>query len=98
MSNKLDKLNKQVTMAIFELESAARKVAFLENRIAELTAPTSIEGRIARRGAVRAAINSNDDALARKLALCYLEEDGIDEELSNQLKEMIDKHYDFIQQ
>jgi hypothetical protein len=80
--SRLDDLNQRVTNAIFELEAAERKVSRLEEEIAGLTAPASAEGRIARRGAVRAAVAGRDEEHARTLVGRFVSEDvGLRDEL-----------------
>jgi hypothetical protein len=84
--SKLDRLNCQVTTAILELEKAERKVSHLEEEIAKLTHPSSTEGRIARRGAVGSAIAGREKERAQELVKRFLAEDGIDKQLSDELK------------
>lgn len=83
--SRLDELNTQVTAAIVRLEDAEREVSRLEEEIAKLTSPASIEGRIARCGAVRAAIAGRDERHARELAQRFLAEDGTDKKLIREL-------------
>lgn len=88
MSN-LDELNGQVTFAILELEEAERKVSRIEEEIAKLTHPSSVEGRVARRGSVRAAMAGKDEERAKELVNRFLAEDGIDAELANELRVLL---------
>ena len=76
--SRLDDLNSQVTAAIRDMEDATRKVAVLEAEIAGLTSPTSEEGRIARRGAIRTAVACGDNDLTRTLTDRFLNETGSD--------------------
>ena len=85
----LDILNEQVTAAILAMEAAARRVSRLEVEIAKLTSPSTVEGRIARRGAVRAAIASKDNPRVKELVSRYLSESGIDAQLSFELEELL---------
>lgn len=86
---KLDDLNMQVTAAIYELEAAQRKVSRLEEAIAKLTDPASVQGHIARCGAVRAAIAGKDEARARKLAKRFLAEKGASRLVKDELQHLI---------
>ena len=54
--NKLDELNTNVTAAIRKVEEALTALAHAElaMAIATATSPNSLEGQIARRGAIRA--------------------------------------------
>ena len=78
MSN-LDELNGLITEVIRRAEeledvgspyvkTAYAEVSRVEEKIAGVTEPTSVEGMIARRGAVRAAIKADDPGRARLLA------------------------------
>jgi len=87
--NELDYLNKQVTSAIFNLEKTERRLSRIEERIARLTLPFSVEGRIARRGAVRAAVAGRDDERAKELVARFIGENGTDEELGAELKALL---------
>jgi hypothetical protein len=55
-----------------EKRDAYREVCLLEQAIADITSPRSIEGEASRWGAVRAAGRSGDSALAIQLADVYL--------------------------
>ena len=85
MNNKLAKLNKEVRAAISKAEKAERKVSHLQEEITKLTHPYSAEGRIARRGAVRAAVAIGDKERAKNLVKHFLAEDGIDEQSKYEL-------------
>jgi hypothetical protein len=76
-------LNEQVTAAILRAEqhppgteaaTAFREVSRLEEAIARITTPGSLEGGVARRGAVTAALSAGDWLRAMKLANDYLEQ------------------------
>ncbi|TSC74503.1 MAG: hypothetical protein G01um101444_273 [Parcubacteria group bacterium Gr01-1014_44] len=85
----LNELNGQVSVAILEAEQAQRKVSYLEEEISKLTPPFSAEGRIARRGAVRAAMAGRDEERAKELVSRFLAEEGRDEKLSEELVVLI---------
>ncbi|MBI2406212.1 MAG: hypothetical protein HYW56_02660 [Candidatus Harrisonbacteria bacterium] len=85
----LGSLNQQVTVAIIEAEKAERKVMALEIAIASMTSPSSVEGRFARRGAVRAALRGVSEERVRALVDRFLAEDGIDNKLSNELRALL---------
>mgnify|MGYP001604191567 FL=1 len=88
MSN-LDDLNKHVTAAIFRVEAAQRRLSRIEEEIAKITLPDSVEGRIARRGAVRAAVAGRDFERARELVSRFVREDGIDDVLIDELNKLL---------
>jgi len=90
-TSSLDDLNQQVTAVICELEYAQRKLSHLEEMIANLTAPSSVEGRVARRGAVRAAVEGRDEERAKELVKRFLAEEGIDAKLSSELKAFLNQ-------
>lgn len=81
----LDDLNARVTAAILraerlpagsdEAERAFREVGLLEEAIAGLMPADDLEGAIARRGAVTAALSAADPLHALWLLECYLAED-----------------------
>lgn len=75
----LDELNTQVSAAITEAQLAEERVSVLEEKIANLTEPNSVEGGIARRGAVSAALKSGNEERARELANRFLAEGGLDQ-------------------
>jgi len=81
----LDRLNMEVTSAIVEMEAAARKVSNIEEKIANLTDPHSVEGKVARRGAVQAALAGRDDERARELVTRYRSEARDDIPFQNSL-------------
>jgi hypothetical protein len=83
MDPKLRELNKKVTAAIFraehlppgwEAQVAFREVSEIEEEIARCTASDSLQGSIARRGAVTAALSAGDSLRALSLAEVYLTE------------------------
>lgn len=81
----LDDLNMRVTAAILhaerlpagsdEAQRAFQEVGRIEESIAALTLANDFEGEIARRGAVRAALNAADPRHALGLLDRYLAED-----------------------
>jgi hypothetical protein len=91
----LRELNKKVTAAIFraehlpaglEAELAFREVSEIEEEIARRTTSDSIEGSIARRGAITGALSAGDWLRALRLAEAYLSEAapaGLAEELAS---------------
>lgn len=83
---KIDELNSNVTSAIRKVEEAEGELAHAELAIATATSPTSIEGRIARRGAIRAAKAAGLEDWVEKLLKTFLSEEGIDEKLTAELK------------
>ena len=85
----LEKLYEKVTVAIGELAENNRNISHLEEEIAKLTSPYSKEGRIARCGAVSAAVKSGDDERAEELVNRFLLEDGIDANLSDKLRALL---------
>lgn len=84
-----DKFNTEVTSAIFEFEKAARKVADIEEKIAQLTTPNSVEGVIARLGAVRAAINGRSECWAHQLVQRFCAEKGASRKLKENLRALL---------
>lgn len=91
----LEALNHDVSEAIRVAESFAngtsaqakaafRKVSQLENAIAKIMPASDPQGRIARRGAVRAAMNAGDRLTALSLAATYVR-NGIDHELQSEI-------------
>jgi len=82
-SPELRELNKRVTSAIYraehlppgpEAQVAFREVSGIEEEIARRTAPDILQGSIARRGAVTAALSGGDWLRALRLAEAYLAE------------------------
>ena len=84
--DRLNELNQLVTEGIFVAERAVdqnspkakeadREVSRLEEEIASLKPASDLEGEIARRGAVRAAMNAGDTRRAIDLAATYIMED-----------------------
>ena len=64
------------------------RLSVLEAEIAELVPAREVEGAIARRGAVRAAVNAGDKERARNLVDQYVKV-GISEELRDQLDALL---------
>jgi hypothetical protein len=88
-------LNQKVTSAIFRAEhlppgswqadAAYEEVSQIEVEIARRTRPDDLEGAIARRGAVTAALSARDWLRAARLAEVYLAE-TVPPELANELR------------
>ncbi|MFA6594051.1 MAG: hypothetical protein WCT16_02215 [Candidatus Buchananbacteria bacterium] len=89
--NKLDKLNMNVTAAIGKVIDAQRELANAELAIANETSPASMEGRIARRGAIMAARDAGLDDRVKELLKTFLAESGVDEKFSAELKALASK-------
>ncbi len=68
-----------------EARPAFLEVSRLEERIADLLPLADYEGVVARRGAVRAAINAHEFGRAQELATRFEAEDGIDDVLAADL-------------
>jgi hypothetical protein len=68
-----------------EARRAFSEVSRLEERIASLLPLCDYEGVIARRGAVRAAINAREFGRAQELAARFEDEDGVDDALAADL-------------
>ena len=86
--NKLNELNANVTAAIRKVEEAQTELAHAELAIAKATSPDSVEGQIARRGAVRAAREAGLDDLVEKLLKTFLAEKEIGKKLKAELKQI----------
>lgn len=98
----VDSLNTLVTGAIWRaeqledrgVESAAlawKEVSLIEEELANALAVSEPEGRIARRGAVGAALSAGDYARAEALVMRYTSEDAAPAELRDALREMLDE-------
>lgn len=85
---KLDELNMQVTEKIDHIEKEQRELSLIEEEIAKLTSPRSHEGRIARKGAIRAAMAGRSEACAKELLDRFCRED-INNDLRNELRALI---------
>lgn len=82
-----DRLNGEVSAAIIRAErleddgedavEAYREVFRCEMSLVDIYTPDSVEGQIARRGAVSAALKSANRELAEELAKKYLNEEGV---------------------
>jgi hypothetical protein len=93
----LNDLNERVTEAIFRAETAApdsseadylyREVSELEERISELAPADTVEGVVARVGAVTAALDAHDWVRASRLAEAYLV--GAPTDLVEELKRLL---------
>ncbi len=95
-----DTLNILVSSAIWRAEQleargirsalqAWAEVSSLEEELAKALPLTESEGRIARRGAVRAALKATDYARAHSLAESYIAEDGAPKSLKTALLEIL---------
>lgn len=78
--------------------SAWSEVSKLEEEIAKLVPAKEAEGRIARRGAVRAALKANDHARARELADRYATENGVPRALRSDLRDILKADADELSQ
>ena len=98
----VETLNALVTSAIWRaeqleddnIEAAARtwrEVSDIEERLAQILPPSQNQGRIARRGAVRAALKANDCTRAARLADAYRTEKGVPQTLKASLREMLEE-------
>ncbi len=99
----IEALNALVTGAIWRAEQLEEKnvpavaqawlqVSVLEERLAQAIQASEGEGRIARRGAVRAALKANDYDRARLLAERYGAEKGVSRTLKVALREMLEEN------
>lgn len=97
----IDVLNSLVTSAIWRAERleegglgtaalAWMEVSRLEERLAAVLPLSAPEGRIARRGAVRAALKAQDYDRAEKLAQSYAAEEGAPKALRTELRKMLE--------
>jgi len=96
----VDALNALVTGAIWRAEQmdelgvetavpAWAEVSRLEEELAKVLPFKDAEGRIARRGAVRAALKARDHARAQDLAQRYTVEAGTPRSLRTELRDML---------
>ncbi len=96
----LSELHRRVTNAIVRAQmlevmtpahaEAWREVSVIEESIARLTLPSETEGKIARRGAVSAALWAGDRDRASRLAWKYLGEQ-LAPELADQIRELMEE-------
>jgi hypothetical protein len=95
-----DTLNTLVTSAIWRAEQldelgletacfAWSEVSTIEERLAKIMPAKEAEGRIARRGAVSAALKAKDHVRAQSLVERYAAEDGVPKALRTDLREML---------
>jgi hypothetical protein len=87
----MDDLNGDVTRAVLLVEDAQLRLATAELAIAKVTSPNSTEGRIARRGAVRAALAARKEEWARELVKGFTSEKGGGLTFKSELKTMISR-------
>ncbi|MBM4044023.1 MAG: hypothetical protein FJ279_02830 [Planctomycetes bacterium] len=96
----VDELHALVSSAIWRAEqldgldletstSAWAEVSRVEEELAKVLSIKDAEGRIARRGAVRAALKAKDYARAQDLAQRYAGEPGAPRTLSAELRDML---------
>ena len=99
-SMETDELNMRVTGAIWraeELEAtnvtaappAWAEVSSIEEELAKAFPASDVQGKIARRGAVRAALKAGDPDRAHALANTYLAEETAPESLKTDLREIL---------
>ncbi|MGA2145281.1 MAG: hypothetical protein ABSH49_09985 [Bryobacteraceae bacterium] len=97
-----DSLNSLVTGAIWRAEQleahniksapqAWAEVSSLEEELAKVLPVSGPEGRIARRGAVRAALKAGDYARAEAMAGCYSAEDAAPKSLKTELAKILEE-------
>jgi hypothetical protein len=86
--NKMDRLNANVTRAISKLKDAQIEWAHAELAIAKATLPNSVDGQIARRGALRGAVDAGLDDWVEELLKTFLAEKGIGKKLKAELKKI----------
>jgi hypothetical protein len=95
-----DVLNTLVTSAIWRAEQLAaaglpsayqawHEVSSIEEELAKVLPACDSEGRIARRGAVRAALKAGDYDRAHRLTESYVTEHGATKALKSALKQML---------
>ena len=97
-----DTLNTLVTGAIWRAEdlesrgipsvSAWAEVSSIEEDLAKAHAVSGTQGRIARRGALRAALKAGDFTRAYALADRYLAEDNAPDSLKAELREILEEY------
>ena len=96
----IDALHALVSSAIWRAEQldesgldtaclAWGEVSRWEEELAKSIPPKETEGRIARRGAVRAALKARDYVRAQELVERYVAEDGIPRALGRELRRML---------
>lgn len=96
-----DELNTLVTDAIWRAEEledlgihdtsqAWAEVSSIEEELAKAFPASDVQGKIARRGAVGAALKAGDPARAQALADAYLAEEATPESLKAQLREILE--------
>lgn len=95
----LDELNTAVSLAIVKAEhlpdgSDETKIAWLEvsrieGEIAKVTHKDEIEGRVARRGAITAAITAGDKKLAEKILTDFISQGNIDPQSIEQVRQLL---------
>ena len=97
-----DTLNTLVTGAIWRAEQleaqglhtapqAWAEVSSLEEELAKALPVSESEGRIARRGAVRAALKASDYPRAQKLAAHYAAQEGAPKSLKTALRQILEE-------
>lgn len=96
-----DTLNSLVTDAIWQAEDlearglsatqAWAEVSSIEEQLAKAFPVSDLQGRIARRGAVRAALKSRDYARGQALADAYIADDAAPESLKAALRQILEE-------
>jgi hypothetical protein len=97
-----DTLNSLVSGAIWRAEQleargispssqAWAEVSSLEGELAKMLPVSAPEGRIARRGAVRAALKAGDYARAYAMTDCYSSEESVPESLKSELRKILEE-------
>lgn len=77
------------TLGIWSASQAWAEVSSVEEELAKTYSTSQGEGRIARRGAVRASLKAGDYARAQELSDLYSNEDGVTKALKSALREML---------
>lgn len=84
----LEQLNMNVTSAIKKVEEAQGELAYAELAIAKATKPSSGEGKIARRGAIRAARAAGLDGLLDQILDSFVQENELTDEFIAELRNL----------
>jgi cobalamin biosynthesis protein CbiD len=63
----------------------------IEARLASLHPAASLEGQVARRGAVSAALKAEDSERAKELVARYLRDEDVDEQLRSELTALLEE-------
>ncbi|MFA6089569.1 MAG: hypothetical protein WC755_06925 [Candidatus Woesearchaeota archaeon] len=76
-----------------ESADAYRELARLEVELAKIFPPNLIEGQIARKGAVFAALKAGDRKLAKELVGIYLDEEDVVDSVRMAIEKMLQGDY-----